>query len=107
MSIGLGSHLWEQCLKDLLSQCFKASWVLSYLDIWKGKIRECITCQTLLKQIVSVSFLFCMTIILDEITLLIGIGMLTAPFSVLHMMVVIRDSLHLQILTPSSESKNK
>lgn len=49
------SHSQEQCLKDLLSQCFKASCVLSYLDIWNGKIRECIPCQTLLKQIVSVS----------------------------------------------------
>lgn len=42
-------------MKDLLSQCFKVSCVFSYLDIWKGKIRACITCQTLLKQILSVS----------------------------------------------------
>lgn len=90
-------------MKDLLSQCFKASCVLSYLVVWKGKIRECITCQTLLKQILSVRFfcLFYLTIISDEITLFIAIGALTAPFSVLHMMVIIRNCICLQNLTPS------
>lgn len=43
---------------------------------------------------------FYSTIISDEITLFIVTGALAAPFSVLHMMIIIRDCIRLQNLTP-------
>lgn len=57
--------------------------------------------------------MFDLTIISNEITLFIGIGALTARFSVLQVMVNARDCIHLQNLTPSvafthtSERENK